>query len=434
MRRQVCVVSWVVLVQLLVSFSGCKSGDDDDDAPEDGAGMTTNAPHAGQGSAGDDAKAGEGGDDLPAGRGGAGSQTDPGEDPGKPSGSGGSSGGSAAPATDGGSGNEPTPFPETPLSKLPKAFAGAICGALKGCLGESKLRELTRREACEIAVEAELRAKDFAHMDGSISAGRVLYDPAQLEECLNGITALECDVLDHTYPDVCTLVLDGNVELGDACVIAADCKGAAYCAGAGSCPSTCAALLGANAACNGDGQCANGLSCTGGKCTAPALAGDQCGATTGKVCALGLNCKGATDTEIGSCVSNAEIQVGAEGAACEPGGVLCKDGLSCVFDGAGGFHCEKAVGPGGACHLGLPGQCPTDEYCDATEVSAASTCRKLPEADKPCVLNGLCKGGLVCVSDVCRVIADNGGTCTTNAACRSGNCVDGKCEPPPACQ
>jgi hypothetical protein len=106
-----------------------------------------------------------------------------------------------------------------------------------------------------------------------------------------------------------------------------------------------------------------------------------------------------------------------------------------VFDGSSGFHCEQAVSAGGACHLGLPGQCPNDEYCDATEVTAASTCRKLPGAGQPCVLNGLCKGGLLCVANdnTCHPVADNGGECVSDATCRSGNCESGRCEPPPSC-
>jgi hypothetical protein len=430
MRRNACK-SWVVVVQLVVLLGGCKSGDDDGDAVDE---PTPDGPKAGQGSAGNNGRAGSGGSGAQAGRGNDGGATQAGDDASTRGGSGGGSGGGGAVGAD--SGSDPTPFPDTPLSKLPEAFAGAICDALSGCLGEAKLRELTRREGCKAAVEAELRAKDFAHMDGSISAGRVLYDPERLEECLEGIAALECDVLTHTFPEPCVAVLDGNVKLGEECVITADCEGAAFCA-SDSCPSNCTALLGVGKSCSGDDQCGDGLDCSGGKCIAPAAAGDECGADSGKACALGLNCKGATDTVVGSCVTNSVVQVGDEGDVCEPGGELCKDGLSCVFDGGNGFVCEKAVGAGAACHLGLPGQCPNDEYCDATEVTAASTCRELPSAGEECVLNGLCKGGLVCIADggsnTCHAIADNGSECASDAACRSNHCESGRCEPPPAC-
>jgi hypothetical protein len=430
MRRNACD-SWIVVAQLVVLLTGCGSSGDDDE-PNDGP--STNGPQAGQGNAGDRAGAGAAGSGAQAGRGDDGGATQPGDDASTRAGSGGNGGNAGAAGMD--SGSEPTPFPETPLSELPQAFAGAICDALLGCLGEAKLRELTRREGCDAAVEAELRAKDFAHMDSSISAGRVLYDPERLEECLEGIAALECDVLTQTFPAPCTAVLDGNVAVGEECVITADCEGSAFCA-SDSCPSKCTALLAEGTSCSGSDQCGDGLDCSGGECIAAAQSGGECGGGSGKACALGLNCKGATDTEVGTCVANAEIQVGDAGDVCEPGGELCKDGLSCVFDGGTGFHCEAAVSAGGACHLGLPGQCPSDEYCDATEVTAESTCRKLPGAGEDCVLNGLCKGGLVCVADggsnVCHAVADNGGECVSNATCRSDHCASGLCEPPPAC-
>jgi hypothetical protein len=131
------------------------------------------------------------------------------------------------------------------------------------------------------------------------------------------------------------------------------------------------------------------------------------------------------------------VQVGNQDDACEPGGSLCKDGLSCVYASGSAFHCEPAVASGASCHLGLPGQCPNDEYCDTTEVTAKSVCRALPSVGQACVLAGLCAPGLVCVVEGqahnCRAIEDNCGACNDDAACRSGKCDQGKCTPPPAC-
>jgi hypothetical protein len=437
MRRIACKPSWIAALVVLL-LAGCKSGDDDSDmqdtpsangpdkTAEAGRGSDgsagTGAAHGGSGSAGTHS----GGSSAGASEAGSGATDEPGD-----SGNGGSDGLTPDEMPD-----PSVPLPMTPLSDLPQVFAGAICSALRDCLGDSKLRELTRREDCATAVGAELRAKDFAHMDTAVSVGHVLYDPEHLGECVDGIRALSCDVLTHTFPQPCVDVLDGNVAIDGECTITAECEGAAFCSTA-SCPSKCTALLAKDASCNADDQCADGLGCIGGKCTAASEAGEDCGGGSGKACALGLNCKGATDSETGSCVSNAEIQVGSEGDACEPGGALCKDGLSCVFAGGSAFHCEAAVGEGGACHLGLPGQCPPAQYCDATEVTAASTCRDLPGLDQPCVLNGLCKGGLVCIQDgdqrVCRAIADNGDECADDVACRSGRCLSGRCAPPLSC-
>jgi hypothetical protein len=327
--------------------------------------------------------------------------------------------------------------PLTPLAKLPDAFAAAICDAIEACVGKSALMELTHREDCVTRVAAELRATEFAYMDMAIATGHVLYDSNKLPQCADGIRALRCDVLSHSFPQACVDVLVGNVAQGDGCLISAECQGRAFCAGSNACPSHCAPLLGEGDACSGDNQCGDDLTCEGDHCVRPSLAGEPCGGQSGKGCHLGLSCDGATDTQAGHCVDNASVQVGALGAACQPGGQLCKEGFSCVFDGSNAFHCEAPVGSGGPCHLGLPGQCPSGEYCDATDVTIKSSCKPLPAEGAGCVLSGQCAAGLACVQEssgpVCRAIEANGGACGADSACRSGHCQAGACVPPPAC-
>lgn len=398
---------------------GSSGGDGDADGPKVIGPSAGGGGDSGEGD-GSGGAAGEGGATT-AGMGAAGSDAPLG-----------GSGGSAS-DVDGGAAMPPM----VPLEQLPDAFAEAICGALLDCVGPSKLRELTEREACAAAVGAELRAKDFAYMDEAIAAGHVLYDPAQLDACADGIRALGCGVLTQSFPEPCVQVLEGNVAIDGECAITAECEGTAFCTSGASCPSTCQALLGADAACDDDGQCGDGLACVGGTCAALSGDGEPCSGDSGKACALGLSCVGSTDTAAGACQPNAEVQAGGEGDACEPGGILCQEGLSCVFDGGSAFHCEAAVASGESCHLGLPGQCPSDEYCDTTEVTAAGTCRALPGDGAACVLGDLCLGGHACVVEgmtaTCRAIADNGAACGADAACRSGHCVGGSCEPPPAC-
>jgi hypothetical protein len=412
----------------LTALAGCQSGGDDDgdDSPE----STVGSPDGG--TAGQGSSAGEGGDDGPsAGRaGGAQAEAGNGHDPGSDAGSGADGGG-------GDGGDEP--FEPMPIAELPAAFARAICDALDSCVGAAALRELTEREDCDVRVAKELAATDFHHMADAVSAARVFYDPSELPACLEGVRALGCDVLVDSFPPPCDDVLEGNVEIDGECAISAECAGTAFCAGAasGTCPSTCSELLGAGAECAADNECGDDLLCLGGVCTAPSVGGEPCGGDSGKVCALGFNCADSTDVDVGECTDNASTQVGREGDVCEPGGALCVDGLSCVFDGALGFHCEPYVGEGDACHLGLPGQCPVDQYCDAAAVMDEGVCRDLPGDGDACVLTDLCAPGFVCVlvddAAVCRPIRDNGGDCDDDRACRSGNCVDGSCEPPPTC-
>jgi hypothetical protein len=345
------------------------------------------------------------------------------------------SGGGTGPAADGGV----EPLPAVQTGELPDVFARAICDALASCVGAAKLRELTEREDCAARVAAELAATEFYLMEDAIASGHVLYDPSELHACLDGVRELGCDVLSDSFPQPCDGVIAGNVELGGECAISAECQGTAFCAGAasGTCPSTCSELLAQGVECSADNECGDGLMCMAGTCQAPSRGGEPCGGDSGKACALGFNCMGSTDVDVGECTDNASVQVGDEGDACMPGGALCVEGLSCVFDGAGAFHCEPYVGAGAACHLGLPGQCPVAEYCDAASVMEQGSCRALPGDGASCVLGDVCAPGSVCVAEadepVCRPIRANGGDCSANQACRSANCLEGKCEPPPTC-
>ncbi len=348
-------------------------------------------------------------------------------------GQGASAAGSGADADGGASANPAA----TALADLPDALATSVCAAIDSCVGAAVLRELTEHEDCTVRVAAQLRATEFAFIEQSVSSDRVAYDPSQLPACLDDIRGLGCDVLSHTLPPSCSAVLDGQVQIDGECAISSECHGAAFCAGADQCPSHCAPLLSEGDACSGDNQCGDDLTCAGGQCVRPSLEGEPCNGNSGTTCRIGFTCQGSTDVDPGSCVPNAMVQIGNEGDSCEPGGSLCKDGLSCVYASGSEFHCESAVGSGASCHLGLPGQCPNDEYCDTTEVTAQSTCRKLPGEGQACVLTGRCAPGLVCVAEGqdhnCRAIEDNCGACSDDAACRSGNCDQGKCAPPPAC-
>jgi hypothetical protein len=352
---------------------------------------------------------------------------------------GGTNGGAQGDSGAGGTADGGTPFTPTPIAALPEAFAQAICDALEACLGDAALRELMAREDCVPRVTAELRASDFHYMDRAIGAGHVLYNPGELPACLDGVRELGCDVLTNSYPEPCVQVLAGNVAEGGECAASMECEGTAFCAGAasGQCPSTCTALLGEGAACAGHHECGDGMLCLQAQCARLAAAGQPCSGPEGGRCRFGLTCLGATDTAAGECVANEQVQAGDENDACEPGGTLCKDGLSCVFDGSNAFHCRPYVGAGAACRLGLPGQCPRDQYCDAMNVTAQGTCRALPGDGAACVLSGLCAPQHVCVAAgsnaVCRPISDNGGPCSADNACRSGRCAGGRCEPPPVC-
>jgi hypothetical protein len=179
------------------------------------------------------------------------------------------------------------------------------------------------------------------------------------------------------------------------------------------------------------------LFCNAGSCAAPAALGAACNGSSGGVCAFGASCVGSTDVKAGTCKANSEIQLGAVGAVCMPGGVLCREGLSCAFDGADGFSCQAAVAADAACHLALPSQCPIDQYCDAADVTTPGSCVALPTEGAACVLTDECAPRHICVLEndkpICRRIGDLDESCVADGLCRSDHCQGGRCSLRPAC-
>lgn len=347
-------------------------------------------------------------------------------------------GGTSGAGGSGGSGGSGTIDAPPAIAELAEKIAGGICAALLDCVGPTKLTNMVGGEDCTERVKVEFLNGEFAYLQGSIDADRVVVTPTSVDACVAGIEALGCDIETHSFPAACETALEGKVKLGDVCTIDTDCAGTAFC-NTDSCPSVCTALRGAGGSCNSDDECGDDLVCIG-TCQAPQKDGGACAGTTGKVCALGWNCWNGDSTTAGVCHTNAETLVVAEGKTCEPGSTLCKEGLSCVWDGAAAFHCEAKVGAGEACRRGLPGQCPSDHYCATSnpkDVTQQGTCELLPGNGKECAYPGVCAPGLVCVPDgttaVCRPIHDNGGACKIDAACRSGYCSSTICEAPAVC-
>jgi hypothetical protein len=322
-------------------------------------------------------------------------------------------------------------------AELAKDLARAVCVALQGCLGDQKLAAFVGRESCESRFTANLAQQDFATLEQSAKRGRVIVTRDDLEQCYSDTRALGCKIQSDRLPASCQRAIAGQSEAGEACSIAADCAGDTYCPSS-ACPRVCTPRSTAGGSCARDEECGNGLICLAEHCRAPAAVGDACAGTSGAVCALGMSCVGSSQTQAGMCARNAEVQVGAEGDACTPGGSLCLEGLSCAFDGGSGFNCQAAAPSGGVCHLALPGQCPNDEYCSAQDVMTEGSCHKLPLEGAACVLGGECAGGHVCLAGsdgkgTCWKFRDLGETCTKDAMCRSSSCVAGKCAAPATC-
>jgi hypothetical protein len=322
------------------------------------------------------------------------------------------------------------------IEAMSHSLAKAVCASLLECLGEQKLRAFVDSEVCEDRFAAAFAQSDFSSLSDSIERGRVELHSGSLEQCYADTRKQGCAIQTERLPASCQKALSGTVAEGDTCTTGADCTGGAFCE-TGACPRVCSPRQDAAGSCTRDEECKSGLICVQSKCAAPAAIGEPCG-TSGAVCALGTSCLGSTTEAAGQCATNASVQVGAVGEVCTPGGTLCREGLSCAYDGDQGFNCQEAVAAGDPCHLALPTQCPTAQYCTAEDVTIEGRCAALPVESEPCVLGSECAGGHVCLSAggesvVCRRVRDLAENCEVDAMCRSGRCAQGKCAATEVC-
>lgn len=405
--------------------AGGKSGGDSSDAGSTAGSGGRAAADGGKGGAGAaGSKAGG------AGRAGAGGTAEAGQ------GGSGGTGGSKSEAGAGGSA-EPPALTDQRVAEIARSLAEAVCQALEQCVGSAKLTMLTAREDCVERYSAGFQQDDFGTLATSVEAGWIKLDESKLNDCYADTRALGCKVQADRLPTSCQEAIAAQRHAGDACAIDADCAVGTYCPIDASCPRNCQAAVDKGANCTRDAECKVGSICSAGKCTVPSDVGAPCAGNSGGVCELGDSCVGSDDTNPGTCQTNASVQVGELDQPCTPGMTLCKEGLSCAYDGAA-FFCVGPVASGAACRLALPSQCPVDTYCSAADLTQTGSCLALPTEGKTCVLNNACAAGHVCVTqggkNTCRELGDLGDACAADALCRSGACVDGACAIRPRCE
>ena len=312
-----------------------------------------------------------------------------------------------------------------------------ICDALNACLGPVLSELVFDGAACVPRTIAEIEDGDFVFMQASIDAGRLVFDPAAVAQCVDDYGALGCSLLGSRPPASCDLALHGQVALGGACVIDDDCAGSAFCNRSAACPGVCAALLAADATCDRNDQCANGLQCLAGKCGSGAAASEACEGGVARECQLGLVCIGAdaSANRAGMCRTKDSLLVTAEGAPCNvAAGTWCQPGLACVVDVAnnGGQQvltqlCRARVASGAECHTSLvPQQCPASEYCPADlDPEYIASCTPRPGLNQPCGVFNTCAPDLACDGTRCRATRRRIG-----ALCRNDDdCLTHRCAP-----
>lgn len=242
-------------------------------------------------------------------------------------------------------------------------------------------------------------------LEQSVAAGRIVYDPAQAQSCVDALAVLTCDTNDKAWlsgPAACRGVFEGTVADGGECFTGLECLSQACSVpdcGLACCVGTCAPteVPGAVGQPCGNGRCVDDAYCSGGTCRAFIPAGGAC--TASYYCASGLGCVGAV------CADFPERGEPCPQQVCSGSGDRC-DTQTCV----------PRLGFGGVCSVARdcqdPLYCASDRHCRAP-ATAGQTC----SLTIPCAAGAYCAAG-----NTCATVLEDGQACTRDAQCRSDYC------------
>jgi hypothetical protein len=338
-----------------------------------------------------------------------------------------------------------------PLEDVAEKYAAAICAAYRNCMGEYH-DALSGREDCETLYQRSIEDRYLSLIEQAIEDGTITYHGDRVQGCLDDVTGRSCAEL-NDRSSACDGVFEGSAKDGDDCELDEECPAGSFCKREASCPGSCAPRAGAGDDCFGENDhCQSGLVCseTTDKCVQPAGEGEACEGGSYPNCAPGLICAGQRETpqpQPGACTPPDQVFVNAEGADCDLEATkLCKVGLSCTVSLDPGppprarQTCEKPLGSGAECTLGVPDRCPDDEYCDLGPDPGnfiGGTCKPLLGPGEACGAaraGNACQAYSVCDGGTCKEMQRLGGSCDKDELCYSGNCEAGACAVPDLCK
>lgn len=316
-------------------------------------------------------------------------------------GTGGGDGGSGAGGDGGGGGDVSGSLEQDYCEPL----AQVLCGSAAECGCDAVIPSgMFDEQLCVEAYTAEC-LEAYAPVAAGISAGAAVLDADAAAACiaLVGETTPTCESPRGTVPlGLCPAWFYARTALDEACTFPICADGAGVCV-----EGTCLERPGEGDDCNGY-ECAPGLLCLEGQCTAPAAAGGECGMDD--ACAPPLRC------------------VEGECAALAGDGGECTEDAACAH----GLACD-----GDSCGPVPEGPCVTSEDCGHLESCVnVPVCLDKAQADDPCTGDDACGVGLYCPGDtsVCTALPTEGQNCVNSVLCAPGlACTtdNGTCFPAP---
>jgi hypothetical protein len=322
--------------------------------------------------------------------------------------------GTMIPKGDAGTGDTGTPDSGVNLGFEVQAVAGELaaaeCGYLSRCVPEYYDATQTDQAAC-VAETTDAIVAAYESLAPLIDAGRMRFDEAQKDACLQAIQNADCiEGLSAGSP--CDRYLVGTQEMNEPCFLADECAPNLYCnraQGLGTC-GACAQTPMSGAACDAFTPCSEGTECLQVqqgmfRCIGTtALDGEQCGTVETGLCQGSLNC------------------VGDQTAMCVPPG---ESGDQCDNDPQTFALPECSIETGYACDgamcttlnwSDLNGTCNATTFCREGYCNNG-TCTALPAAGESCQQVGACGQDAFCDGTNCRPLIADGQACNFSAEC-----------------
>jgi hypothetical protein len=273
------------------------------------------------------------------------------------------------------------------IDDLPARVSQAVCAFEVAC--GSAPDQATCEAANPIAADQVL-----ATTIAAVKRGTIAYDGTSAAKCLDAYPGTNCSLTSlTTASDLadCDATFRGQVAVGGACVIAAECTGHGPCTQPANCTQACCVgtcgspqvAMGGDCSTSNAG-CIDGTFCKAGVCSAYIPVGAAC--VAGDTCASGAACSSA-----GTC-----LPLPAEGQSCATAqGGLC-DHLDDYCDPVT-ITCIKRKPAGAACAA------PSSEDCVTYAPCQNGVCTPFPTLGQVCdqTAGATCLDELVCTADVC---------------------------------
>ncbi len=287
-------------------------------------------------------------------------------------------------------------------------------------------------QECLDYMRHDVRVRRLAAVIDMTRGGTILYDATAATECLAQTSALGCEALRSSPPDVCQGVWSGTLADDSTCHADEECT-SGWCDARQACPGRCAQPSVTGGSCGWGEACAWGTTCVEDMCVlhdGPLAEGANCDPWY-DWCAFDLYC----DSQVNKCAVRKQ-----QGMECVAAGVgqECEQGLQCSFADALCVPFQVVEDLGEACAPAGGLYCdPTAELVCSVDTAAgdSNVCARAGDLGATCqsgTLSTPCDpfSDLYCDfmdTGLCASLKDDGSACELDEECSSRTCQNQLC-------